>query len=162
MKRWGILPEEFPKVDKNKFANSSEEVDIDDTEEQVANTIRRLEVLQEKEKEEEERAKDPQGRTKAEIFTDEECEKIKKWAIEEYPEVFKSVLGKEDRIRCEPVQLERKSQTELRRKKNINMCTYSYKPQEASGQAHQRNDRSRSDIRINRINRILLTWKIPT
>ena len=69
----GILLEDFPKVDKNKFANASEEVDIDDTEEQVANTIRRLEVLQEKEKEEEERAKDPQRRTKAEILTDEEC-----------------------------------------------------------------------------------------
>ena len=38
-------------MDKNKFANASEDVDIDDTEEQVANTIRRLEVLQEKEKE---------------------------------------------------------------------------------------------------------------
>ena len=105
MKRWGILPEEFPKVDKEKFTDASEDVNIDDTEEQMANTIRRLEVLKEKENEEEERSKDPQGRTKAEILTEEECEKIKKCAIEENPEVFKPVLGREDRIRCEPVRL---------------------------------------------------------
>ena len=61
MKRWGILPEEFPKVNSDKFANSSEDVDIDDTDEQIANTIRKLEVLKEKEKEEEERAKEPLG-----------------------------------------------------------------------------------------------------
>ena len=122
MKRWGILPEDFPKVDKEKFSDASEDVNIDDTQEQVANHIRRLEALQEKEKEEEERAKDPLGRSKAEILTDEEREKIKEWAIQEYPEVFESVLGSEDRIRCEPVRLERKPETQPKRKKKVSTC----------------------------------------
>ena len=90
MKRWGILPEEFPKVDKEKFTNASEEEG--NYSEQVENTIRRIEAQKEKEKEEEERAKHPLGRSKEEIITDEECEKIKQWAIEEYPDVFKSIL----------------------------------------------------------------------
>ena len=48
MKRWRILPGEFPKVNTDKFTNSSEDVDVDDTDEQVTNTIRRLEALQQK------------------------------------------------------------------------------------------------------------------
>ena len=72
MKRWGILPEDFPKVNTEKFTNSSEDIQVDDFSEEVSNTIRRLKALQEKEKEEEERAKDPLGRSKEEILTDEE------------------------------------------------------------------------------------------
>ena len=66
MKRWGILPEEFPKVNTDKFANSSEDVDMDDTNEKVANTIRRLEVLKQKEKEEEESKERKKRRRKRE------------------------------------------------------------------------------------------------
>ena len=61
--------------------------------------------------------KDPQGRTKADIITDEECEKIKMWAIKEYPDVFKSVLSKEDRLNYEPVRLKRKRTAQPRRKR---------------------------------------------
>ena len=101
MKRLGILPGEFPKVNAEKFTNSSEDPQIDDYSLQEENTIRRLELLAEKEKEEDERAKDPLGRSKAEILTDEECKKIKQWAITECPDVFKSILGKTDRLKCE-------------------------------------------------------------
>ena len=64
MKRVGILPEEFPKVNMEKFTNYSEDVDIEDHAEEVSNTIKRLEALQEKEKEGEERAKYPLRRSK--------------------------------------------------------------------------------------------------
>ena len=43
-----------------------------------------------------EREKDPLGRTPDEVKLDEECEKIREWAITTYPEVLKKILGKED------------------------------------------------------------------
>ena len=41
MNKWGILPDEFPRVNTKKFLDSSEE-DVD-IEEEVANTIARWE-----------------------------------------------------------------------------------------------------------------------
>ena len=59
---------------------------------EVENTICRIE----KEITNENKAKDPLGRSQEEVKIDEECEEIRKWAVENYPEVFKKILGKED------------------------------------------------------------------
>ena len=95
VKKWGILPGEFLKVNKKKILESSEDVSIN---EKVENTICRLENKIAKE----ERAKDPFGRSQEEVRIDKECKEIKKRAIENYLEVLKKGLGKEDRVKCEP------------------------------------------------------------
>ena len=114
MKKWGILPNEFPRVNKKKFLESSEEdVDID---EEVQNMIWRFEM------EIKINNKGPLGRSQREVKIYKECEEIRKWAIKNYPEVFKKTLGKENRVKCEPVKLVRKEGVEPKRKKKGAHC----------------------------------------
>ena len=120
MKRWGILPEEFQKVDTNKFENSSKEED--DYSDDVLNTIRRIEAQEKKEKEEEERAKDPLGRSKD-----------KKGGNRRIPRCIQICPRQRGQTKMQTCQIREKNKSRAKEEeKNSNLFPYPNKPEKNS------------------------------